>query len=296
MDGFIVIDKPVGVTSHDVVRSVRKLLSLKKVGHTGTLDPFATGVLPVAMGEGTKAIPFLDETVKEYVGVMKLGEATDTQDCEGKVIFQSNDWCDIEVDHIKTIMDCFTGVSYQLPPMYSALKQNGVPLYKLARQGIDVVRESRQILISSLIITEIALPKLTFTVRCSRGTYVRTIAHDIGMKLGCGAHLTSLRRTKSGPFLLHQAITLEKLRDLSLTNEFNQILISPFEALNHLRYLELNHEDAQKVSCGVIPTDLDYNQSAPCGPLVNDNVRLSTNGRLCAIMQTKPSRLIRVFN
>ena len=197
MDGFIVVDKPAGMTSHDVVGAVRRITGQKKVGHTGTLDPFATGVLPVALGEATKAITFLDESVKEYQAVMKLGVATDTQDYTGLIISE-NDWTLVTYAALENISCQFTGIQSQIPPMFSALKQNGVPLYKLASQGAEVPRQPREIKIHSLVLDEVNLHEVAFTVRCSRGTYVRTLADDIGHKLGCGAHLTQLRRTRSG--------------------------------------------------------------------------------------------------
>src|SRR6185369_4487832 len=214
MDGFIVVDKPAGMTSHDVVNAVRRLTGLKKVGHTGTLDPFATGVLPVALGEGTKAIPFLDETRKEYRAVMKLGEATDTQDCTGTVT-GCTDWHAVKPADVERVATGCTGKISQVPPMFSALKRNGVPLYKLARRGAEVEREARKIEIFSLDIENIDLPEVAFTVSCSRGTYVRTLAHDMGAALGCGAHLVRLQRTVSGPFALARAVPLDRLAALA---------------------------------------------------------------------------------
>ena len=198
------------MTSHDVVASVRRLAGMKKVGHTGTLDPFATGVLPVALGEGTKAIPFLDESVKEYRAVMRLGESTDTQDCTGTII-RSGAWQGITPVRIEETARLFLGRGSQVPPMYSALKRDGVPLYRLARKGEEVHREPREIEIFSLVIDRIDLPEVAFTVSCSRGVYVRTLASDLGDRLGCGAHLVELRRNASGPFTLDQAFSLEKL-------------------------------------------------------------------------------------
>ena len=201
MNGFIVVDKPSEMTSHDVVNIIRRLTGQKRAGHTGTLDPFATGVLPLALGEATKVIQFLDEACKEYRAVMKLGETTDTQDCTGNAI-DLGDWRNITPDDVTRVVSAFTGRVSQLPPMFSALKHKGVPLYKLARRGDEVIREKRDIEVFSLVIERIELPLVAFTVRCSRGTYVRTLAHDMGGELGCGAHLVSLQRTASGPFHL----------------------------------------------------------------------------------------------
>ncbi len=296
MDGFFVIDKPSGMTSHDVVSAVRRIIGQKKVGHTGTLDPFATGVLPVAVGEGTKAIPFLDESVKKYRAVMKLGASTDTQDCTGTVI-KTGKWEGLAVATIEEICREFTGRLSQLPPMFSALKRNGVPLYRLARQGIEVDRPSREIEVSSLIPGRIELPEVEFTVRCSRGTYVRTLAADMGDKLGCGAHLIQLRRTVSGPFLLQQAISLDLLHAASLDETLSSLLISPYEALRHLRTLELTVEGVAKVSCGVVPTAAEFVQQGLFETIRQlERVRLSRGIKLLAVAECSPLRLLRVFN
>lgn len=252
MNGFIVVDKPAGMTSHDVVARVRRILKMKKVGHTGTLDPFATGVLPVALGEGTKAIPYLDEGIKEYRAVMMLGVATDTEDLEGSVI-RERPLDGITEASIRETLSHFTGILSQIPPMYSALKQNGVPLYKLARKGEVVERQPRRITIYSLLIDSIELPLVAFTVRSSRGTYVRSLARDMGELLGCGAHLTALRRTESGPFRLEQARTLEQLADEAAAGPERVGIVSLNVALAHLPRLELTPEGERRVRNGISP-------------------------------------------
>ncbi len=239
MNGFIVIDKPAGMTSHDVVHAVRRITGVKKAGHTGTLDPFATGVLPVALGEGTKAIQFLDESRKEYRAVLKLGEATDTQDLTGTVTSQA-DWRTLTPDDIEKVADLHRGRISQIPPMFSALKHQGVPLYKLARRGTDIIREPREIEIFSLVIDYLDLPEVAFTVSCSRGTYVRTLAHDMGAELGCGAHLVRLQRTVSGPFNLSMSLPLDRLAALAKAGELADLVISPYDALAHLPDLQVN--------------------------------------------------------
>ena len=205
MTGFLIVNKPAGMTSHDVVNRIRRITGQKKAGHTGTLDPFATGVLPVALGEATKAIPFLDESVKEYKAVLQLGIRTDTQDCTGTVIAES-DWRAVTAGELADLFVTFLGEQRQQPPMYSALKHNGTPLYKLARQGVTIDRKLRDIFIHSITVEDISLPEVSFTVRCSRGTYVRTLAHDIGEKAGCGASLAKLQRTATGPFQIEHEI------------------------------------------------------------------------------------------
>ncbi len=304
MDGFIVVDKPAGVTSHDVVSAVRRIAGLRKVGHTGTLDPFATGVLPVALGEGTKAIPFLDESVKEYRAVMRLGASTDTQDCTGTTIRQG-DWQGILPAAITTVACSFLGKGTQVPPMYSAIKRNGVPLYKLARRGDEVPREPREIEIHSLEVERIDLPDVAFVVRCSRGVYVRTLANDMGAALGCGAHLVALRRILSGPFGIEQAVTLEKLACDASEGRLSSRLISCFSALSHLRPLSLTEHGAARVVRGISP-ELDDFQTLPDGGLwPAERVRLSLDGPLVAVAENGPFpwpgegaklRLLRVFN
>jgi tRNA pseudouridine55 synthase len=299
MNGFIVIDKPAGMTSHDVVHAVRRITGVKKAGHTGTLDPFATGVLPVALGEGTKAIQFLDESRKEYRAVLKLGEATDTQDLTGAVTSQS-DWRTVAPDDIERVADLYRGRISQVPPMFSALKHQGVPLYKLARRGTEIIREPREIDIFSLVIDHLDLPEVAFTVGCSRGTYVRTLAHDMGAELGCGAHLVRLQRTASGPFNLAMALSLERLDALAKAGDLADLVISPYDALAHLPDLQVNDRGRALVANGVVPEMGDFTglPATPFGP--GERVRISRERRLLAIAETTAEcsqvvRLVRVF-
>jgi len=304
MDGFIVVDKPAGMTSHDVVSVVRRLAGMKKVGHTGTLDPFATGVLPVALGEGTKAIPFLDESVKEYLAVMRLGESTDTQDCTGNIIRQGV-WQGVTPDLVREAAAHFLGRGSQVPPMFSALKRNGVPLYRLARKGEDVPREPRSIEIFSFVIDRIDLPEVSFTVSCSRGVYVRTLASDLGDRLGCGAHLVQLRRRRSGPFTLAQAVSLENLAEVTGRNGLPDLLISCYEALSPLRDIPLTDRGAAQVATGIVPEAGEMTIPPGETPGTGERVRFSRNGALLAVAELpadgwpgsgeKP-RLLRVFN
>ena len=304
MDGFIVVDKSAGMTSHDVVSAVRRIVGQKKVGHTGTLDPFATGVLPVALGEATKAIPFLDESIKEYRAVMKLGVATDTQDYTGKVLHES-DWSHVTTSVLNEICRMFVGKLSQVPPMFSALKQNGVPLYKLARQGAEVPRQPREIEIYSLVIEAVNLPEVAFTVRCSRGTYVRTLANDIGGKLGCGAHLLQLHRSLSGPFSINNAITLDDWARRMQDGRAGETLVSPFAALSHLKDFILTGKGAAKVANGVVPALEDFQVLSECELLRDELVRMSFGGTLLAVAKAglpgdwkmlKNLKLSRVFN
>lgn len=303
MHGFIVVDKPVGPSSHGVVSAVRRILKQKKAGHTGTLDPFATGVLPVAVGEATKAIPYLDESVKEYRAVMYLGAATDTQDSTGRIISTAG-YAGMTHERLAEAFSRFTGTISQRPPMYSAVKLDGIPLYKLARRGEEVDRAAREITVHSISIEQVELPFVTFSVVCSRGTYVRTLAADLGELLGCGAHLSSLRRLRSGPFNETQAISLESLQELHAGGQVPAILITPYQALSHLRDLRLTAGGAKKVSNGRIPAEDDFLGDSTGGLLPGEKVRFSLGGKLVAVAEKaaqdapdveKTIRLLRVF-
>jgi tRNA pseudouridine55 synthase len=295
LDGFFIIDKQAGVTSHDIVAMVRRAIGQKKVGHTGTLDPFATGVLPVAVGEGTKAIQFLDESVKEYQAVLRLGISTDTQDLTGCVTSE-RDWSGLSAVDLERLLPRFTGTLSQLPPMFSALKRDGVPLYKLARQGVEVEREERLVEIHSLHFDWIRLPEAAFTVRCSRGTYVRTLASDLGEALGCGAHLLELRRTQSGLFLEAEAISIDTLRACV---DPAALLFPLDRALSHLKALKLTAEGGRKLANGVAPGEGDLPESALLMLVPGEQVRLFAAGRCAAVARydkAKGLRLSRVFN
>lgn len=300
MHGFIVIDKPAGITSHDVVARVRRILKCKKVGHTGTLDPFATGVLPVALGEGTKGIPFLDEGVKEYRAVMRLGATTDTDDREGAVTGE----CALDGIGDAQILEAavsFTGIIAQIPPMYSALKQNGVPLYKLARKGEEVERPPRQVTIFSLTVDLIDLPHVAFSVSCSRGTYVRSLARDMGERLGCGAHLTELRRTRSGLFTLEHARTLEQVADEAACGSDLPGGIPLAEALEPLPSVQLTAEGERLVRNGRLPQGSGLAEM-PAGFCPGQKIRLMHDSLLVAVAEVVSERggellrLLRVFN
>jgi tRNA pseudouridine55 synthase len=211
INGVLLVDKAAGMTSHDVVAITRRSLNTKKIGHCGTLDPLATGLLIMVIGRGTKIQDLLMAEDKEYVGTMKLGEITDSQDADGETI-ETRPVPDFTREQIDAAFAKYQGDFYQMPPMVSAIKKEGVPLYKLARQGKTVEREPRFVHIFDYEINAVRLPEIDFRVVCSKGFYVRTYAHDIGQDLGCGAHLQSLRRTKSGRFTLEHAITVADLK------------------------------------------------------------------------------------
>lgn len=209
INGVINIYKIKGFTSHDVVAKLRGILKQKKIGHTGTLDPDATGVLPVCLGNATKLCDMLTEKKKEYIAKVQLGVTTDTQDMTGTVLQERP--VVVSGEKVREALQSFVGNYDQIPPMYSALKVNGKKLYELAREGKEVERKARPVVIHSIEVLEMSLPQLTIKVECSKGTYIRTLCHDLGEKLGCGAAMAALERTKSGQFSLETAITLEEL-------------------------------------------------------------------------------------
>ena len=225
-DGVLLVDKAAGMTSHDVVALVRRRLEIKKVGHCGTLDPLATGLLLLTLGRGTKIQDLLMSEDKEYAGTLTLGSSTSTQDREGEVL-ETKPVPQLSEEQIRATFEKFRGDFYQMPPMVSAIKHAGVPLYKLARQGKVVEREPRLVHVYRYVIDGIALPDIDFTVVCSKGFYVRTYAHDIGAELGCGAHLKDLRRTKSGRFGLERAITVEEIRNAAPQEILSRMLTLP---------------------------------------------------------------------
>lgn len=220
INGMINIYKEAGFTSHDVVAKLRGILKQKKIGHTGTLDPQAVGVLPVCLGNATKLCDLLTDKDKEYEAVLRLGVVTDTQDMTGEVLAESAVTV-TEEEAVEAVLS-FIGDYDQIPPMYSALKVNGQKLYDLARQGKEVERKARPVTIHKIEIKEVNLPCIRFTVACSKGTYIRTLCHDIGEKLGCGGAMESLKRTRVGSFVAEDALTLlevEKLRDEGKVSE-----------------------------------------------------------------------------
>ena len=225
-DGVLLVDKAEGMTSHDVVALIRRKLEIKKVGHCGTLDPIATGLLLLTLGRGTKIQDLLMSEDKEYAGTLALGVTTSTQDRQGEVIDQKPVPV-LNENQVRTAFEKFCGDFYQMPPMVSAIKHGGVPLYKLARQGKVVEREPRLVHVYRYTVDRIALPEIDFSVVCSKGFYVRTYVHDIGEVLGCGAHLKSLRRTKSGRFQVDRAISVAEIKEASREEILKRILSLP---------------------------------------------------------------------
>ena len=259
--GIIVIDKPAGISSARVVAIVKKTLKVRKAGHTGTLDPFATGVLICCLNNATKIADFLIKDKKQYEAVLHLGIETDTEDTTGTIIAVC-DKIDFVNKEINSAFEQFTGKIEQIPPAYSALKHKGVPLYKLARQGKPVKKPARSVIISDIRILDINLPEIRFKVSCSAGTYIRTLASDIGKTLGCGGHLKSLRRIQSGRFSVNDSIKLDKLEKLSLSKQncamLSDRIINMTDALPDMPTLLANEIQTASIKNGIIMTGHDF--------------------------------------
>jgi tRNA pseudouridine55 synthase len=223
LDGAILIDKPVGPTSHDVVDAIRRRFQIKKVGHCGTLDPNATGLLIIVLGRGTKLSEKLMGDDKVYEGTIKFGETTNSYDTDGEIL-ETKTVPPLTLEELNEEAAKFVGDQMQMPPMVSAIKMNGVPLYKLARKGIEVVREPRLVHIYNFRFTNYSEPLGQFRVACTKGTYVRSIAHDLGQKLGCGAHLATLRRSVSGKFDVADAIKFDDVMNLTAAELEKKVL------------------------------------------------------------------------
>ncbi len=249
VSGVLVVDKPVGLTSHDVVQIIRRGTNIRRAGHTGTLDPRASGVLVVLVGPAVRLSEFVSASDKRYQATIRLGSTSDTYDAEGPVV-ESNVPINVTEEQFTELLKTFIGEIEQVPPPYSAVKVKGQKAYELAREGEEVELAPRIINVYSLDLLEWALPEVVIDVYCSSGTYVRSLAHDIGEKLGCGAHLVGLRRTKSGRFTLRDAVSLRRLRDAFDTGTWAQFLIPAAEALGDWPAIELNSELLEKVRNG----------------------------------------------
>jgi tRNA pseudouridine55 synthase len=249
LSGILNIDKPPDMTSHDVVDVVRRVAGQRKVGHAGTLDPLASGVLLVCLGQATRIAEYLMASPKRYRATIVLGATTDTYDVEGEILTSGGrtDWSRPE---IAAALDTFVGRTWQVPPMYSALKRGGQPLYKLARQGQTVEREPRPVDIAEILLLSWTPPALTIEVACSPGTYVRTLAHDLGQRLGCGAYLSALVRLSSGQFCLEEATSLERIEEAFEHGQEDCYLLPVDEALLDWPALILGTEDAQRLTQG----------------------------------------------
>jgi tRNA pseudouridine55 synthase len=288
IEGVLVIDKPTGISSYDVIRVVKKRLSPKRIGHTGTLDPLASGVLPLVMNRATRVVPFLDERVKTYEGTLRLGVVTDSDDSTGRVMREiALDESRLTGERIRGILERFMGRIKQVPPMYSAAKHNGRPLYALARRGIQIERKERDVEIFSMALLGTELPLIDFRVSCSRGTYVRTLAREIGEALEVGGTLCRLRRTRSGPFTIDQALTLEEFKKLAETDGIEERIIPLREALGNLPEIEIDCELGKRIRHGhqVLFEDLE-GVPTPCFEK-NQKVKILHRGDMVAIAEAR---------
>ena len=249
MNGILLIDKPVDWTSHDVVAKLRGILHEKRIGHSGTLDPMATGLLVVFIGKATKAVEFAEADEKEYLASMRLGIVTDTQDTTGTVLSSSP--ISVSSDEIDAALLQFTGEIEQIPPMYSAIKMDGQRLYKMARRGEIIERKPRRLYISALEQQGMICGDVVLRVKCSKGTYIRTLCNDIGESLGCGGAMSSLRRVRAGTFSVNDAYTLERIADISKNGEVSQLLLRVDSLFAAYPAYTADAAQEQKCRCGV---------------------------------------------
>jgi tRNA pseudouridine55 synthase len=295
MIGTLLIDKPAGMTSHDVVARVRRAARTRRVGHAGTLDPFATGVLVVCLGRATRLMQYLVGLDKEYLATVRLGVATDTQDLTGILITRLQSSKELSLESVQQVLSEFTGPQLQVPPMFSAKKVDGERLYHAARAGREVERPPVSITVYEIETSEMGEMNADGTrdfmmrVRCSSGTYVRTLAHDIGSRLGVGAHLAALRRTAVGRLQIENALTLDNIEQCERDSELEQLLLSPSDTLAHLPLVQLDENAIKRVMNGreiTKPSVVDWSQIAD-GP-----VRLcDESGALVAIGELDAERL-----
>lgn len=251
MNGVVIVDKPAGITSHDAVARVRRLLGRRRAGHTGTLDPMATGVLPVCVGEATKLASFLAGDDKVYEVTMRLGVRTDTQDMTGRVLAEQEPR--VSEAEIRAALESFAGTIAQAPPQYSAVKVRGRALYKWARKGIRMEAPERLVEIRDIRLRSIEMPRVRFDVTCSKGTYVRTLCADMGERLGCGAALERLRRTASGIFRQEDAVAIEGDSDAAIRQRLEQGLIPPVQALAGIRDIAVPPQLEERLMRGCQP-------------------------------------------
>lgn len=251
MNGFVVIDKPSGVTSFSMVSLVRRLTGVKRVGHAGTLDPLASGVLPVAIGQAARFIEYMDDAPKRYEADVLFGVSTDTYDSEGQVTAE-RDATGITRDALEQALRALIGEIQQVPPVYSAIKVAGKPLYRYAREGnaAEVALAPRRVRIESIGVLAFGAGVATLDVTCGKGTYIRSLAHDLGERLGCGAHLTALRRTSSGGFTLRDARTPDALRELATSDRLDEALLAPDRAVERRPAAILGEESIAAIRQG----------------------------------------------
>lgn len=279
ISGVLVVDKPVGMTSHDVVQAVRNGTSLRRAGHTGTLDPRASGVLVILVGPAVRLSEYVSASDKRYQAIIRMGAKTDTFDSEGKFTQDTQETINVTEEQFEEALKTFVGEIEQTPPPYSAVKVQGRKAYEMARKGEEVVLEPRKITVHHLEVLEWAPPEAVIDVHCSSGTYVRSLANDLGEKLGCGAYLVGLRRTKSGRFSLRDAVPLRKLQEAFTAGNWYQYLIPAAEALGDWPALELSPDDVEGVRHG-------HRVKAAEDAVLGAKIRgVSTQGELVSLME-----------
>jgi len=248
-DGVLIVDKPEGMSSTEVVEHVKRRLRVKKAGHGGTLDPFATGVLPICLGRGTKIAQFILEGDKEYEGHFELGLETETYDITGEVV-ERRPVPELSLEEIQKVFDEYVGVIEQAPPAFSAAKLHGRPLYKYAREGLKVEKPPKKVEILVFEALKYEPPYVYFRIYCSKGTYIRSLVHEVGQRLGCGATLVKLRRLRKGPFTIEQAISLKRLDEEAEDRRLERWIIPPARALEFIPALTLGPEVARRIRNG----------------------------------------------
>ena len=299
MDGILNINKPLGKTSFSLVAMVRRLIGERRVGHAGTLDPAATGVLPVCFGQGTRVIEFLVDATKAYRAEIEFGVATDTYDASG-VIIQREDPSEVNQNQLKSALTSFSGLIWQTPPMYSAVKHQGKPLYKLARAGITVERRSRLAKIHHLELVDWQPPIATIEVVCGKGTYIRSLAHDLGQALGCGAYLKSLIRLRCGPFDIRDAVSIPQLEDAFHHGYWRHFVYPIDSVLLHWAAMVVSDDAGQGIRNGrplVLGNDdggersIYLEQHTPVGSSSQNRCRVyALDGRFLAVLRFNPER------
>ena len=279
--GILNVAKPAGMTSMDVVRRVRRACGIRRVGNAGTLDPIAAGVIPVCVGQATRVVEYLLDGAKEYAAGIRFGESTDTYDALGEIT-QRRDASHLDADAVKRALTAFEGEIDQIPPMYSAIKKGGKPLYELARAGVEIEREARRVTVYRIALTEWRAPVATVEITCGRGFYVRSLAHDLGEALGCGAHMESLTRTRVGPFRLQDSSTLEEVELAFANGNWREITRGADAALCAMRPMALDEAQTRMVSNGVpLPPGAFPDPTAP----TERRRAYAANGYFLAIMR-----------
>ena len=249
IDGILNVDKPTGITSMDVVRRIKRASKQKRVGHGGTLDPFASGVVPICIGRATRMMEYLVNGTKRYHATIRFGVETNTYDVDGEVTAE-HDASNLDLDTIRQALSRFSGVVDQVPPMFSALKKDGKRLYQMARSGIEIEREARKVRVMSIDVQDWSYPDLTLDVTCGRGFYMRSLAHDLGEALGCGGHLKDLIRTQNSAFCIDQALSLEEVENCFSDDTWRHVLHAPDVAVRSMSAIIVDKSAAKRVRNG----------------------------------------------